>query len=220
MESLLSSELPVWAWTWWWNCLCLGTLASVLLLFIPAKGDTVELLQVLPSVLLYIMFFFGPGFTTGRMRLKPHLWLPIGHREVSRVLWKIHLLATLCVAPLFFILGVAIGWRVHGQPLSGLIVSAIWVFVGLVAFPFRLMLAIGVETTPIDGMIPLRRMPLLILLGCAGTVVVVATFCTLQWKYPLLTVAGGVVLTLSSFGFWHLYCRSFDHWHGDWLPPR
>jgi hypothetical protein len=148
-------------------------------------------------------------------------WLPIGDGEVCRLWWKIPLLATLSVAPLFLILGAVAGWRVYGQPLCGLLVAAIWIYTGLAVFTVRLAFVPGSKHTSEEVTYLLRRIPLLFLLMCVVIGLAAAICCALQWTYPILTAVGVAALPLLSLALWHINRRSLDdRWRGDWLPPR
>jgi len=222
LDCLFVPAWRFWSWTRWWNWIFLGTIASLALLAVPSlvgvfRGpDSPAALLYVP---LYHACFLGPGVMTGRARNLPNNWLPIGDAEVCRLYWKVHLLATLLVSPFFAIVGAAVGWRVYDQPLSGLLVAAIWFYVILVLFPFRLILSIGTEAGD-RGLVILRRMPLLFLLGCVGTCVVGAMIGALQWKDLRLTIVGVIALPLLSFGTWRLYRWSVSRWRGDLLPTR
>jgi hypothetical protein len=221
LDCLFIPTLRFWTWTWWWNWLALATAVLLALLagpwftqIFPEAGPFIAFL----CLLVYMLYFCGPGITTGRVRIFPNNWLPIGDAEVSRLLWKLHLRATILVAPFFLTIGLAAGWRIYGQPLFGLLVAAVWLYTALAVFPFRLILSIGTEA--VDEIQVLRRMPLLLLLGCAGTVVLGAVIGALQWQGPWLTAVSAGVLPLLSFGIWYVYRRSVARWRGDWLPSR
>ncbi len=217
LNCMFVPRLRFWTWTWWWNWLAIGTTVLIVLwlarIFVQPDPSAPML-----GLLLYMLYFCGPGVGMGRARPLPNNWLPISDSEVCRLYWKVHAWATLCAAPLFLIVGLAAGSQIYGHPLSGLFVAAIWLYTALVVFPFRLVISIGTEA--VDDILVVRRMPLLMLLGCGGTVVAGAVWGTLQWQEPWLTAVSAAVLPLLSFGIWHVYIRSVARWRGDWLPSR
>ena len=216
-------RLRFWNWTWWWTWICLGTLALLALLAAPGvagflrQPDSPTAILYIP---LYIASFLGPATLMGRTRNLPNNWLPVGDSEVARLYWRINLPAMASVAPLFAIVGIAVGWRVYDRPLAGLLVAATWFYLALALFPFRLIMAVGTEAADTGQINFVRRLPLLILLGCVGTVVVGAVIGALQSWDLRLKIASALALPLLSFGSWHVYLWSNRRWRGDWLPSK
>jgi hypothetical protein len=205
-------------WTWWWNWTCLAALALLLIALVGEFRQDARELAMLTGI-PFMVVLVGPSALIGRMWLRPDCWLPIGEGEVGRLLWKIHLVVMACLGPLFLLLGTAVGWRAYDDPRAGLFVAAIWLYLGIVLFPFRLLLTFG-SAAPSDGTGLLWEVPLLISLSCVGTVVVAAICCSFQWQTPWLAASGMIVLPVLSFGSLSFYRRSFKRWRGDWLPSR
>ncbi len=205
-------------WTWWWkvSVYCIG--GSFAILFLPlGRGDKFAT-WAFGAMAQTLLFCTGPAvlwMTRGRPRGScPSLWLPIGHTEISQVLWKVHLVSNLAIQPPLFVVWTALAWKINGRPMAGVIMECACLYSVLVLFPCFLIAA--VDPGRRSDSVELRRLPMLFAIGCIITIVLFAlAYLALLWPRTMI-LAIAIILPFCTFGTWFMHLRILNRPNTDW----